>query len=223
MKSIVYASILTLSFLSFTTQPQVAAQTVGSSVDGKLNFSFEDSPAKYIEFNAISNSDGSTTGRMIFSGPEEFPEQDVDGTGRAGFSGRLENLYIEAEFDGLVVERNRAVMSGVITGSTLGDYIGYRVLLVVEDNGAGIDDKEQQDKFTWGIYKPVAMGWIPTDAEREDDDGWKLTWIATDAERDDDKGVPSRKDTTISCQSFPLSSYDFVAVANGDGNIQVQP
>jgi hypothetical protein len=31
--------------------------------------------------------------------------------------------------------------------------------------------------------------WVPTDAEREDDRGASLTWIATDAERADDQGA----------------------------------
>lgn len=219
VKSIVCASILALYLLSFPTSPYTAAQT---SADGSFKFSLEDVLTKNIEFKAIANGDGSTDGRIAFSGPEEIPDQDVDGTGRAGFSGRLENLSIEADFDGLVVERNRAVMSGVVTGSTLEDYIGQRVLLVVEDNGESIDPRAG-DKFTWGLYKPVEMEWIPTDAELPEDDGWRLTWTATDAEREDDKGIPSRSSTVISCQSFPLSSHDFLDITEGDGDLQVQP
>jgi hypothetical protein len=158
---------------------------------------------------------------MTFSGPAEFPDQDVDGTGLAGFSGRLENLSIEAELDGLLVEHNRAVMSGVVTGSTLSDYIGQRVLLVVEDNGDGI--ARAGDKFTWGVYRPAEEGWIPADAELREDDGWRMTWLATDAERRDDEGVQISRTWTLNCQSFPLSSYDFPDVADGEGNIQVRP
>jgi len=221
VKNIVCASILALFLLSFPTSPFTAAQTGQTSADGSLRFSLEDGLTKYIEFRAMTDFDGSATGRIAFSGPAEFPDQDVDGTGRAGFSGRLENLTIEADFDGLVVERNRAVMSGVVTGSTLEDYIGQRVLLVVEDNGDSIDPRAG-DKFTWGLYKPAEAEWIPTDAELEEDDGWRLTWTATDAEREDDKGVPSRSSTVINCQSFPLSSHDFADVIEGDGNLQVQ-
>ncbi|HYY57921.1 MAG TPA: hypothetical protein VE842_11360 [Pyrinomonadaceae bacterium] len=221
MKSLICASILALSLLVFPTL--ISAQTGGQSAAGSFKFALEDGPTKYIEFRAITNADGTTSGRMSFSGAEEIPDQDVDGTGGKDFSGRLENLQIEAELDGLVVERNRAVMSGTVTGSTLGDYIGQRVLLVVEDNGDGIDDRERPDKFTWGIYDPVRMTWTPADAELEKDDGWSLEWIATDAELEDDKGIPSRRSTEITCQSFPLSSYDFAEAAGGAGNIQVNP
>lgn len=220
-KSMVRASILALALLSFITQSSTAAQTGGSAADGSIRYSLEDGLIKNIEFSAVANSDGSATGRMTFSGPAEFPDQDVDGTGRASFSGRLENLSIQAEFDAMMVERNRAVMSGVVTGSTLGDYIGQRVLLVVEDNGDGIG--ERGDKFTLGLYKPAEEGWLPADADLREDAGWGLTWIATDAERREDEGVQITRNWVLNCQSFPLSSYDFTDATQGDGNIQVQP
>ena len=222
MKSIARASILALSLLwCFTIPHLAAAQTGGTSANGSFKFSLEDGLTKYIEFNASTNQEGSTTGRMTFSGPAEIPVQDVDGTGRAGFSGSLSSLYIEAVFDGLVVERNRAVMSGVVTGSNLGDYIGRRVLLAVEDNG-DCTDPNAQDKITCGLYETAEEEWVPTDAEWRDDNGALLTWIATDAERRDDVGVPSNKSKVISCQSFPLSSYSFEDVKYGDGDIQVR-
>lgn len=221
VRSMVCASILALALLSFVTPRSTAAES-GGAADGSISFSLDDGFTKSIKFSAVANSDGSASGRMIFSGPAEFPDQDVDGTGRAGYSGKIENLFIQAEFDGMVVVRNRAVMSGVVTGATLSDYIGQRVLLVVEDNGAGIGEKGG-DKFTWGIYKPAEEGWIPTDAELKEDNGWSMTWLATDAERRDDKGVQITRNWVLNCQSFPLSSYDFVNPAQGDGDIQIQP
>ncbi|HEV2913986.1 MAG TPA: hypothetical protein VGX92_11960 [Pyrinomonadaceae bacterium] len=221
IKSILCASILALFLVAFPAF--VSAESSEQSAQGSFKYTLEDGPTKYIEFKAISNGEGKASGKMIFSGAEEIPDQDVDGTGSKEFSGRIENLQIEVEFDGLVVERNRAVMSGTVTGSTIGEYIGNRVLLVVEDNGEGIEDKERADRFTLGLYRPVEMGWIPADAELEKDDGWGMTWIATDAEREDDKGIPSRPSTEITCQSFPLGTYDFVDIAEGVGNIQVQP
>jgi hypothetical protein len=220
MKTIMCASILALSLLGLPSL--AAAQTSGSSADGSFSFALQDGLTKTVEFKAITNSDGTTSGRMTFSGPAVFPNQDVDGTGRAGFSGKLENLQIEADFDGLVVDKNRAVMSGTVTGATLGDYIGQRVLLVVEDNGAGIEDKAA-DKFTWGLYKPAEEGWIPADAELREDNGWQLTWIATDAERKDDEGIRISRSWSINPRSFPLSSYDFAEITDGVGNIQVSP
>lgn len=221
IKSIVSASILALTLLGLTPQP-ATAQTGGASATGKFEFSSGDRLTKYIEFNAATNSDGSTTGEMTFSGAAEIPDQDVEGTGRADFSGSLPNLHIEAKFDSLLVKRNMAVMSGTVTGSNLEGYIGQRVLLVVEDNGDGIKDR-LQDTLTWGLYKPAAQEWIPADAELADDNGARLSWIATDAEREDDKGVPSNQSKVTSCQSFPLSSFSFVDAEQSSGNIQVRP
>jgi hypothetical protein len=222
VKSAACASILALALLSFLSPLRVAAQTGGPAADGSISFSLQDGFTKSLKFSAVGNSDGSATGRLVFSGPAEFPDQDVDGTGRAGFSGKIEDLTIQAEFDGMVIVRNRAVMSGVVTGATLSDYIGQRVLLVVEDNGDGIGDRGG-DIFTWGIYKPAEEGWIPADAELKQDDGWGMTWLATDAERRDDKGVQITRNWSLNCQTFPLSSYDFASITAGDGNIQVKP
>ena len=112
-------------------------------------------------------------------------------------------------------------MSGVITQSNVPAAIGERVLLVVEDNGEGIDS-ESLDKLTWGVYTDKPRSWIPKDAEREDDPPVPA-WLATDFERTDDAGVPSDKSTIIGCQTFPLSSYTLVDVEHGFGNIQVKP
>ncbi|MBC7930963.1 MAG: hypothetical protein H7Z38_10420 [Rubrivivax sp.] len=221
IKSISCASILALSLLSLPASHLAAVRAAGPSAEGSFEFSGEDRLTKSIEFSAAADGSGGATGRMTFNGPAEIPDQNVDGADEKGFSGSLANLYIEANLDGMLVEKNRAVMSGTITESNLGDYIGQRVLLVVEDNGDGSDEKSL-DKFTIGIYKPVTAGWTPTDAELKDDNGALLTWIATDAEREDDRGVPSKKSTEITCQSFPLSSFSLDDVRSGDGSIKVQ-
>jgi hypothetical protein len=131
-------------------------------------------------------------------------------------------LSVKASFDCVVINGNRAVMSGVIVESNLGAALGRRVLLVVEDNEQGINASDL-DKLSWGIYKPQNMNWTPADAELEHDTGASLRWIATDFERPDDVGIPSHSDQTIGCQSFPISSYAFVDVQHGAGNIQVKP
>jgi hypothetical protein len=74
-----------------------------------------------------------------------------------------------------------------------------------------------------GIYDSSKPNWIPVDAEDPNDIGATLKWIAKDAERDDDVGIPSQRDTTIGCTSFPLSSYSFVNIPHGSGNLQVKP
>ena len=111
-------------------------------------------------------------------------------------------------------------MSGVIFDSNILSAVGLRVLLVVEDNGEGVN--ALNDKLTWGIYTSQATKWTPTDAEREDDNGASLSWIAKDFERSDDLGIPSNQSKTIGCQSFSLGAYSFVDVTHGGGNIQVE-
>jgi len=216
MKSIVFASLFALSLLGFTAQRSATAQSAG----GSLKFVLEDELTTTLEFNAKADGEGGASGEMKFSGPVEIPDQDVDGAGDKFFSGRLEDLQIEVKFDGMQAEKNRAVMSGTVTGSTIGDYIGQRVLLVVEDGDGG--EEKTQDTLTWGLYKRVERNWIPTDAELEFDEGARLTWWATDAEREDDKGIPSHPSTEITAQSFPLSSYDF-DLKYAEGAIEVTP
>jgi hypothetical protein len=129
--------------------------------------------------------------------------------------------YVKAAFDCLTVQHNRAVMSGVITESSVGELIGHRVLLVVEDDGEGIS--ASNDKLTWGVYEPVNRNWIPQDAEVPGDNGALLDWIATDYERPDDPGIPARQSDVIGCHTFSLSAYSFIDVRHGQGNIQVRP
>ena len=216
MKSIVFTSLLALSLLGFTAQRSATAQ----SASGSLKFVLEDDLTKTLEFNATADGDGGASGEMKLSGPVEIPDQDVDGTGDKFFSGRLEDLQFEVKFDGMQAEKNRVVMSGTVTGSTLGDYIGQRMLLVVED-GDGSEERTQ-DTLTWGIYKPFERNWTPTDAELEFDEGARLTWWATDAEREDDKGISSHPSTEITAKTFPPSSFEF-DLKYAEGDIQVQP
>jgi hypothetical protein len=156
---------------------------------------------------------------MTFSDPAATPVADPDDSTAITNPGAL----VRAKFDCLKITENRAVMSGVIFESNVAASIGLRVLLVVEDNGEGIG-VPTADKLTWGVYQNPTANWTPKDAERDDDNGASLTWIVKDAERPDDLGVPSSNQSKIvGCTSFPLSSYSFVDVKHGGGNIQVQP
>ncbi len=222
MKSLFCASMLALFLLSASAPHAAFAQTGGQSANGQLTFSIGDDLTKSLVFSATTDANGDASGEMVFSGPAEIPDQDVDGTGHAGFSGRLEDLQLDVVFDKMSVERNSAVISGTVRGATLDEYVGQRVLLSVEDDGEGIGDRTP-DQFTWGLYKPVVMDWIPSDAEVRDDEGWRLTWWATDAERKDDVGIPSRPSTEITPQSFPLSAYSFAQITSGEGDIKVEP
>ena len=220
MKMILRNALFLLTLLTLTSAHTAYAQT---AADGSFKFSVENNITKVIEFKAVSNREGGATGSMIFSGPAVIPKQDVDGDGNTDFSGKLESLDMDVSFDNLVTEKNQAVMSGTVMNSNVREYIGRRVLLTVADNGDGSDPKAP-DQFTWGFYKKLDLWWTPTDAEVKDDRGAYLTWWATDAERKDDVGyaMPKRNDP-VGTQSFPISSYSFINILAGDGNVTVYP
>lgn len=218
MKMILRNALFALFLLALTSTHSVNAQ----SADGSFKF-VENNFTKIIEFRAVSTKEGGADGQMIFRGPATIPRQDVDGDGNTDFSGRLESLDMDVSFDRMVVEKNKAVMSGMVVNSNVREYIGRHVLLTVEDNGDGTDPK-MPDKFTWGFYKKLDLWWTPTDAEVKDDRGAYYTWWATDYERKDDVGyaMPRPKDPP-SAQSFPSTSYTLVNIITGDGNLTVYP
>jgi hypothetical protein len=220
MKSITLTSLLALFLLAFVVPQSSTAQTAGQSASGTYQFSFEDGYTKYVEFNAQTPTNGGTTGQEFFSDEVKVSYQDVDGTGDPSFKETYAGYYIKADFDGLTVNKNQAVMSGTVRDSSIRSLIGQRVLLTVEDNG---DNTRVPDKMTWGIYNPVRRDWTPSDAERKVDDGVGMRWVATDAERKDDVGVVYPRDETISNKSFPVSSYDFADVNAGAGDVVVVP
>jgi hypothetical protein len=218
MKSIACASISALLLVSLALPSLTLAGAEGPSANGTFQFSLEDSQTRHLEFNARIQNNGRTVGEMTFSDPAAVLVPDPDNPSATTNPGAL----VRASFDCLQITGNRAVMGGVISESNIAAAIGLRVLLVVEDNGEGVNPPSA-DKLTWGVYQPGDLSWIPKDAEREDDNGASLSWIATDAERPDLPGVSSNQSKTIGCQSFPIVSYSFVDVAHGGGNIQVKP
>ena len=197
------------------------AEKGGPSAGGSFQFSVA-GLVQTVDFDVRTDKGGATSGQLTFSGAAEIPDQDVDGAGGDLTGGVSADVHYTARFDCLKVSGNRAVMGGFVTGSTTPAHIGQRVLLVVEDNGEGVS-AAAPDRLTWGVYRQHARGWIPSDAELEEDSGVGLTWIAKDFEREDDAGVPSHRSDEVTCQSFPLSSYSLADVAHGDGNIQVRP
>jgi hypothetical protein len=221
VKRIVFASILAISLLSFATSPTVGAQTAGQAASGTYQFLLGDDYLKSLDFDATIQADGTTLGSMLLSDDAPVSYQDVDGTGDPSAKDEYKGFYIKAELDGLVINKNQAVMSGTIRDSSIPVFVGQRVLLTVEDNG---DNTKVPDKLAWGIYRPSERRWTPSDAEWKEDPGVGLRWIATDVERKDDVGVPYPKpDAVIDCQSFPVSSYSFVNVSRASGDIKVQP
>jgi hypothetical protein len=155
---------------------------------------------------------------MFFSDEAEVTYQDVDGVGDPLETFR--GFYLRAEFDGLSVVNNKAVVSGTVRDSNIEALIGQRVLLTVEDNG---DNTREPDRLTWGVYQNTERGWETSDAERERDEGVGMRWVASDSERRDDPGVEMPGDVAISTQSFPLAAYTLTDLERGAGDIRVQP
>ncbi|HYP01352.1 MAG TPA: hypothetical protein VER76_14270 [Pyrinomonadaceae bacterium] len=220
MKQIGRTTLFALLLLTFAATHTANAQT---AADGSFKFTESNGITKIIEFRAVSEKEGSASGSMIFSGPAIIPKQDVDGDGNTDFSGKLESLDMDVAFDNMVVEKNKAVMSGTVTNCNVREYIGRRVLLTVEDNGDGRDPRAL-DKFTWGFYRKIDLWWTPTDAEVKDDRGAYLTWWATDAERRDDVGYAMpRQNQPVGTQTFPTPAYSFIDIQTGNGNVNVYP
>ena len=210
-------SIIALLLPGFAAPPAASAQRGGQSAIGSYQFSLEDGYKKYVEFDARTQEGGGATGQMFFSDDAEVTDQDVDGAGDPQETHR--GFYLKAEFDGLAVVNNQAVMSGTVRDSSIAALIGQRVLLTVEDNG---DNAREPDKLTWGVYMP-AGSWETSDAELEKDPGVGLTWETSDAERRDDVPVQMPGNNAIGTQTFPFSAYAFVDLEHWSGDIRVQP
>jgi hypothetical protein len=215
--SVLFATGLVAGYASMAA----AAPMSGPSASGTYRFVLEDGLSKSVEFSATSDERGATTGQMTFTDEAGVSEQDPDGAG--GGKQEPSPFYMTAVLDNLTIDRNRAVMSGTVSDSSIRSYIGKWVQLVVEDNG---DGNGEPDKLTWCFCQPEEGGWVPADAELREDQGAWQQWWATDAELQDDKGVQSTNiipGNKTSCKVFPLSAYPFDDVRSGEGQIQVQP
>lgn len=216
MHSISRGAILGSFLLAFS----VTAQNNGQASNGDFQFDLAGASGS-IQYDARGQGSG-VHGQMTFAGATELSNEDVDGNGNGGSS--VSNMAMTVSFDCLKVQGNRAAMSGVVTSSSVPEYIGTRALLAVEDNGEG-KHASSLDRFTWGVYRNPANTWVPSDAEVPGDNGAMFTWYATDAERFDDVGRPSSQNQngTVDCKSFGFDSYAFEALPLGAGQIQVKP
>ena len=223
MKNKMAPLILALFLLPFAAHHPATAQTEGPAASGAYRFILADRVVKTVEFDARGDREGGASGWLTFIDQVELPDQDVDGTGDSGDRDAPLDFYIKAEFSGMTVEKNRALMNGAVVDSSHRSYIGKWVQLVVEDNG---DNWERPDTLTWRFCQPEPGGWIPEDAEVPGDKGASMSWWATDAERKDDVGIPSPSlipGELKRCLNYPLSSYPFVEILKWDGDIRVLP
>ena len=213
MKSIIGAFVIALLLVCLALPGLVLADAEGDSASGSFKFALEDGEIRFVEFKASELADGQATGDVTFSDPAAIPVLDPDDPGEKTSPGVL----VRAKLDCMETSRNTAVIGGEIYDSNVPSAIGQRVLFVVQDNG--IDGAK--DQIAWGIYQQPATGWIPVDAERDDDKGAFLKWIATDFELKDDLGIPMPQSKIVTCKSFPLASVDFPEFKYAGGDLAV--
>ena len=195
-----------------------AAAVAQPQARGSYQFTLGDDNMKHVEFDAQAREGGGATGRLFLRDDATVIYQDVDGDGSP--EEKYTGVSMLVEFDDMTVDKNQAVMEGVVRDSTIQFLVGQRVLLTVEDNG---NNEREPDRLTWGIYTPIDRNWIPSDAELKEDPGVGLRWWATDAERKDDVGYEMPRDDKINIRSFSLSAYAFVDTNDGVGDIIVRP
>ena len=213
-----FPSLLIMCLVLLAT-PILASAQAGTA-SGNYKFVMEDGLVKYLEFDVRTDDRGATSGYMVFTDETkvQFEEPDPDGEPRKDES--LE-FSMKADFDSMTIEKNRAVISGVIRESSIPRYLGRWVRLVIEDN----DGVEVPDKFGWSFCALEEGGWIPEDAEVPGDRGAFMSWWSTDAERKDDVGIPSPNlipGSSKGCKSHPLLAYDFAEFLKGDGAISIK-
>lgn len=214
MRTLRITSLLALLLMIFAAAQTAAAQSAAGSYQFTLA---DDKYLKTVEFSAQTLADGSTSGSIYFTDQAVITIQDVDGTGEKG---RFAGYDLKVDVDGLVVVKNKAVLSGTVTSSSVIDFVGQRVLFTFVDNG---DNTKTPDGLTWGVYKPIRRDWVPSDAEWKEDPGVGLRWWATDYEQRGDVGYQMPRDESIVAQSNPVDAYDFVDAANTAGDIRVSP
>src|SRR5689334_4514601 len=152
MKNLGFASILVLSL----TLPQLAtAQSASGSYRVILD---RDGLIKSVDFAADERG-----GSMSFSDEAKILDgEDIEDPRH----GDPTPVFLKADLD-LTVEKNRALMSGMVYDSSHKSLIGSLVQLVVEDNA----ESRVPDQLTWVFCTPRDRGWVPSDAELKQDDG----------------------------------------------------
>jgi hypothetical protein len=200
--------------------PIVASAQAGVA-NGKYKFVMEDGLVKYLEFDVRSDERGGTSGYMLFTDETKVQFEEPDPDGEPPRDEQSLEFSMKADIDAMIIEKNKAVISGVVRESSIPRYLGRWVRLVIEDN----DGIEVPDKFGWTFCTPEPGGWIPSDAEVPGDHGAFMSWWSTDAERKDDIGIPSPNlipGELKGCRSYPVLAYDFAEFLKGEGIIQIK-
>ena len=218
MLSKVLPSLFILGLVLLATPFTASAQT--GAANGRYKFVMDDGLVKYLEFDVSTDERGGTSGYMLFTDEAKVPFEEPNGDGEPGKDESLE-FSMKADLTEMTIEKNRAVISGIVRESSIPRYLGKWVQLVIEDN----DGIEVADKFGWSFCAQEEGGWIPSDAEVPGDRGAFMSWWATDFERKDDIGIPSPNlipGNLKGCRSYPLQAFDFAEFLKGDGAIQIK-
>ena len=213
-----FPSLLIMCLVLLAT-PMLASAQAGAA-SGNYKFVLDDGLIKSIDFDVRTDDRGATTGFMTFTDEAKVALEEPDPDGEPGKDESLA-VTIKVDFDSMTIEKNRAVMSGVVRESSIPRYLGRWVRLVIEDN----DGIEVPDRFGWAFCVQEEGGWIPSDAEVPGDRGAFMSWWSTDAERKDDIGIPSPNlipGTLKGCRSYPMLAYDFAEFLKGDGVISIK-
>lgn len=218
MNRIVFTSLLLLSVWCLTLPASTVADTEGPAANGSFEIMFETGHSRVVQFDARVAMDGNTTGEITFRDSGAVVTERKTVTTDEGTEA-LPPFYAKATCDCLLVNGVEAVLSGTVMESSRKNFIGRRVLLVVQDGDSLTPPL--RDKLTFGFYRLISKPWIPADSERPDEQGPSPTWVASDSERSDDTGILSQKSGDITCQTFPLSSHSFLPAKQGKGKIQV--
>jgi hypothetical protein len=217
MLSRVCAVLFVLTLVVAT--PSIASAQAGLATGAfKFIVAEEERALKAFEFEARTDEKGNTTGFMKFTDEAKIMFEDVDGTGDP--QDEPGQFFMTAALDSMKIEKNTAVISGVVRESSHRSYVGKWIQLVIEDN----DGTRVADQFGWSFCQPDLGGWIPSDAEVPGDNGAFMKWWATDAERKDDVGVPSPNiipGSLKACVVHPVRAYEWATIFKGDGDIKI--
>lgn len=214
----VFPSLCLLGLVLLATPFTASAQ--GGTANGTYKFVMDDGLVKYLEFEVRTDERGGTSGYMLFTDEAKVPIEEPNEDGEPRKDESLE-FSMKADLTEMTIDKNRAVIGGIVRESSIPRYLGRWVQLVIEDN----DGREVSDKFGWSFCAQEQGGWIPSDAEVPDDRGAFMSWWATDFERKDDIGIPSPNlipGNLKGCKTYPLQGYDFAEFLKGDGTITIK-
>src|SRR5437867_5089955 len=116
---------VTLFLISLAPTSAFVSRIEGPSVAGGFQIVSDKGSMRHVEFHATRSPDGMVTGEAVFrDDPVVNAEKSIENPSDES----AQTFFFKAQFDCLVINKNEAIMSGVITESSLRPYVGRRVL-----------------------------------------------------------------------------------------------